>query len=67
MLINNVVMLSGVQPSDSVRDIHVSILFQSFFFPFMSFDNIEQNSLCCPVDPCWFSILNITVCACHVD
>ena len=42
-LINNIVLVSGIQQSDSV--IHVSILFQ-ILFPFRLLQNIEQSSLC---------------------
>ena len=59
-LINNVVMVLGVQQSDSVIHIHVSILFQ-IIFPFRLLQNNEQNTLCYSVDPCWLSILNIAV------
>ena len=62
-LINNAVLVSGVQQSDSVIHIHVSILFQ-ILFPFRLLQNIEQSSLCCTVGPCWLSILNIAVCTC---
>ena len=41
-LINNVVLVSGVQQSDSVIYTHVSIL-----FPIRLLQNIEQSSLCC--------------------
>ena len=61
-MINNVVLVSGVQQSDSV--IHVSILFQ-ILFPFRLLQNTEQISLCYTVGPCWSSILNIAVCACQ--
>ena len=54
-LIYNTVLVSGIQQSDSVIHIYVSILFQ-ILFPFRSFQNIEQNSLCYTVGPCWFSI-----------
>ena len=37
----NVVLVSGVQQSNSVIHIHVSIL-----FPFRLLQNIEQSSLC---------------------
>ena len=60
-LINHVVLVSGVQQSDSVMHIHVSILFQ-ILFPFRLLQNIEQSSLCCTVGPCWLSILNVAVC-----
>ena len=52
-MINNVVLVSGVQQSDSVIHIHVSILFQ-ILFPILQ--NIEQSSLCSTVGPCWLSI-----------
>ena len=54
-------IVSGVQQSDSVIHIHVSILFQ-ILFPFRLLHNIEQSSLCYTVGPCWLSILNIAVC-----
>ena len=54
-LINNVVLVSGVQQSDSVIHIHVSILFQ-ILFPIRLLQNIEQNSLCYTVGPCWNSL-----------
>ena len=38
-MINNVVLISGVQQSDSVIHIHVSILFQ-ILFPFRLLQNI---------------------------
>ena len=47
--------VSGIQQSDSVIHIHVSILFQ-VLFPFRLFQNIEQSSLCYTVGPCWLVI-----------
>ena len=44
-MINHVVLVSGVQQSDSVIHIHVSILFQ-ILFPFRLLQNMEQSSLC---------------------
>ena len=44
-LINNVVIVSGVQQSDSVIHIHVSILFQ-ILFAIRLLQNIKQSSLC---------------------
>ena len=41
-LINDVVLVSGVQQSDSVVHIHVSVLFQ-ILFPFRLLQNIEQS------------------------
>ena len=43
-MINNV-LVSGVQQSDSVIHIHVSIIFQ-IHFPSRSLNNIEQSSMC---------------------
>ena len=43
-LINNVVLVSGVQQSDSVIQIHIFILLQ-ILFPFRLQQNIEQSSL----------------------
>ena len=63
-MINNVVIVSGVQQSDSVVHVHVSILFQ-ILFPVRLLHNIEQSSLCSTVGPCWLSILNIAVCTCQ--
>ena len=57
-------LVSGVQQSDSVIHIHVSILFQ-IRFPFRLLHNIDQSSLCYAVGPCWLSILNIAVCTCQ--
>ena len=61
-MINNVVLVSGIQKSDSVIHIQVSILFQ-ILFPFRLLQNIEQSSLCYTVGPYWLSILNIALCA----
>ena len=44
-MINNAVLLSGVQRNDSVVHIHLSILFK-ILFPFRLLCNIEQSSLC---------------------
>ena len=44
-MINNVVLISGVQRSDSDIDIRLPTLFQ-VVFPFMVLQNIEQSSLC---------------------
>ena len=58
ILINNVVIVSGIQQSDSVIHINVPVLFQ-IIFPFRLLHNIEQSSLCYTVGPCWLSILLI--------
>ena len=57
-MISNVVLVLGVQQSDSVLHIHVSVLLQ-IVFPFWLLQNIEQSFLCYTVGPCWLSILNI--------
>ena len=51
-MFNNVVLVSGVQQSDSVIHIHVSIILQNLF-PFRLSQNIEPHSLSCTVGPCW--------------
>ena len=53
-------LVSGVQQSDSVIHIYVSIF--QILFPFRLLQNIEQSTLCYTVGPCWLSILNIVVC-----
>ena len=63
-MINNVVLVSRVQQSDSVIPIHVSILFQ-ILFPFRLLQNIEQRYPCHTLGPCWLPILNIAVCTCQ--
>ena len=55
-MINNVVLVSGVQQSDSVIHIRISILFP-ILFPFRLLYNIEQSSLCYTVGPCWYTPL----------
>ena len=62
-MINNVVLVSDVEQSDSVIHIAVSILFQ-ILFPFRLLQNIEQSFLHYTVGPCWLSILNIALCIC---
>ena len=57
-------LVTGVQQSNSVIHIHVSILFQ-ILFPIRLLQNIEQSSLCYTACPCWISILNIVVCTCQ--
>ena len=54
-LMNNVVLVSGVQKSNSVINIYVSILFQ-MLFPFRLLHNIGQSTLCYTVGPYWLSI-----------
>ena len=57
-------LVSGVEQSDSVIHMHVSVLFQ-ILFPFRLLQNTEQSSLCYTVGPCLLSILNIAVCTCQ--
>ena len=65
-LTNNVVVVSGVQQSDSVIHIYVymSILFQ-VLFPYRLLQNIEYSSLGYTVGPCWLSIKYIVMCVCY--
>ena len=56
-MIYNVVLVSGIQQSDSVIHIHIFILFQ-ILFPYRLLHNIEQSSLCYTVVPCWLSIFS---------
>ena len=58
--VNNVVIVSGTQQSDSAIHIHVSILPQAPLPSRLPHD-IEQSSLCYTGGPCWLSILNIAV------
>ena len=59
-LINNLVLVSGVQQSESVTHIHESIHFQIFFKVTLLW-NIEQSSLYYTIGPCWLSVLNTAV------
>ena len=54
-------VVSGEQRRDSVIHIHTSILPQTLL-PSRLACNIEWNSLCYTIGPCWLSILNISVC-----
>ena len=53
-------LVSGVQQSDSVVHIHVSILFQ-ILLTFRLLHDIDQSSLNYAVGPCWLLILIIAV------
>ena len=61
--INNVVIVSGAQQSNSVHT-HVSLLPQAPV-PSRLPHNIEQSSLCYTAGPCWLPFLNIAVCTCQ--
>ena len=52
---NSVLLVLGVQQSDSIIYIHRSILFH-ILFPFRFLQSTEQSSLYYTVDPCWQSI-----------
>ena len=56
-MINNVLLVSGTQQSDSTRHILVSI-FQILFLCGL-LQNIGQSSLCSTVDLCWLPILYV--------
>ena len=60
-MINNIVLVSGIQQIDSVVQIHIFILFH-ILFPFRLLQNIEQSSMCYTVAPGWLFILNTVVC-----
>ena len=47
----NVVLVSGIQQSNSVIQKHTSTLFQ-IFSPYSLLQNIELDSLCYTVGPC---------------
>ena len=55
-MIYNVVLVSGVQQSDSVIHTHISILFQ-ILFPYRLLQSTGESSLCYTVGPHWLSIL----------
>ena len=59
-MINKVVLVSGVQQSDSVIHVHISILFQ-VLFPFRLLQSTEQSSLCYTVGPCWLAVLSMSI------
>ena len=71
-MINNVVLVSGVEQSDSLIHINVSFLFK-MFFPIITVIllqllwNIEQSSLYYIVGPCWLSIFNTVYYYAHVN
>ena len=55
-MINSVVLISGVEQSDSRTCTHPSILLQILYL-FRLLQSIEASSLCCIVVSCWLSIL----------
>ena len=62
-LIYNVVLVSGVQQSESVIHICLYILFQ-ILFHYRLLQDIDYSSLCYTVGPCCLPILYIVVCIC---
>ena len=63
-LIYNVVLVSGIQHSESVIHIHISILFK-VIFPYRSLQSTEYSSLCYTVGPYKLSILYRVACICQ--
>ena len=70
-LIYNIMLVSGVQQSDSdiyicicvCVCVYIYILFQ-ILFPYRLLQNIQYSSLCYTVNPHCLSILYIVVCIC---
>ena len=62
-LIYNVVLVSGVQQSDSVIHTYIYILFP-ILFHYGLLQDIEYSSLCYTVGPCCLSVLYTVVCIC---
>ena len=58
-MIYNVMLVSGVQQSDSVIYIFFQIIFHHRLL-----QGIEYSSMCYTVGPCCFPILHIVVCIC---
>ena len=56
--INHVILVSGIQQSDSIILIHVAILSKILFLCRL-LQSIEQSSLCYILGPCWLSVLNL--------
>ena len=56
--INHVMLVSGIQQSDSIILIHVAILSKILFLCRL-LQSIEQSSLCYILGPCWLSVLNL--------
>ena len=52
-MINNVVLVSGIQQGDAVIHMRVSVLFQVLFL-LKLLQNMELSSLCYTLGPCWF-------------
>ena len=63
-LIYSVVLVSGVQQSDSATNTNMSFFPPDFLYPYRLVDNIEYISLCYKVGPCVLSVLCVVVCIC---
>ena len=63
-LIYNVVLVSGVQQSESIIHIPISTHFQ-ILFPYRALQSTEQSSLCYTVGSYYLSILHTVVCICQ--
>ena len=61
MWIDNIVLVLGIQQSDSVIYVYVSIFSNSHY---RLLQDIEYSLLCYIVNPCYLSILCIVVCVC---
>ena len=63
-LIYNVLLVSGIQQSESAIHMHISTLFFFFqiLFPYRPLRSIEQSSLCYPVGLYYLSVLYLVVC-----
>ena len=63
-LIYNVLLVSGIQQSDSVVYIHMFILFRFFSHTGRLSEYIRQSFLCYTEGPCWLPILYTVACMC---
>ena len=61
---NNVVLVSGVEQSDSVIYIYFFIFYFHILFCYRLLQDIEYSSLWYTVGPCCLSILYTVVCIC---
>ena len=59
-MINNIVLVSGVQQNEAIMHLHVCIVFQ-ILLPFRLLQNIEKSSLCYTAGLFWLFLLNIVV------
>ena len=59
-MIYNVVLILGVQQSDSVQ-LYIYLYPYLYLYLYRLLQNIEYSSLCYTVGPCWLSILYIVM------